>query len=72
MNDDRLVQLLRMDTSICHNAHLGESMGQQRALYQIGGISPGQMSDFTTTRPLAKARARHHHLHGAGIRKPSH
>jgi len=40
--------LLRMDTSICHNAHLGESMGQHRALYQIGGISPGQKNDFTT------------------------
>src|SRR5713101_3892593 len=45
-----------MDTSICHNAHLGESMGQHRALYQIGGISPGQKNDFTTARPLAKAR----------------
>src|SRR6266852_8517953 len=45
-----------MDTSICHNAHLGESMGQHRALYQIGGIRPGQKNDFTTARPLAKAR----------------
>src|SRR6266566_7832963 len=56
INGNRLVQLLRMDTSICHNAHLGESMGQHRALYQIGGISPGQKNDFTTARPLAKAR----------------
>jgi hypothetical protein len=31
-------------------------MGQHRALYQIGGISPGQKNDFTTARPLAKAR----------------
>jgi hypothetical protein len=31
-------------------------MGQHRALYQIGGISPGQKNDFTTTRPLAKVR----------------
>jgi len=30
-------------------------MGQHRALYQIGGISPGQKNDFTTARPLAKA-----------------
>jgi transposase len=31
-------------------------MGQHRALYQIGGISPGQKNDYTTARPLAKAR----------------
>jgi hypothetical protein len=31
-------------------------MGQHRALYQIGGISPGHKNDFTTARPLAKAR----------------
>jgi hypothetical protein len=31
-------------------------MGQHRALYQIGGISPGQKNNFTTARPLAKAR----------------
>ena len=35
-----MVQLLRIDTSICHDAHLGESMGQHRALYQIGAITP--------------------------------
>src|SRR5260370_6810422 len=45
-----------MDTSICHNAHLGERMGEHRALYQIGGISPGQKNDFTTARPVARPR----------------
>jgi hypothetical protein len=48
-------QLLRMDTSIGLNAHLVESMGQRRALYQIGGISPGQKDDFATAQPLAEA-----------------
>src|SRR3979490_399675 len=38
-----------MDTTRCHNPHLGESMGQPRALYRIGGINPG---DRTISQPL--------------------
>ena len=50
MNDIRLVRLLLMGTSICHNAHLGGSMGQHRALYQIGGIGPGHMVPHAAER----------------------
>jgi hypothetical protein len=49
--DKRLVQLPRMDTSICLNAHLVE--GQHPALYKIGASSPRQK---TISQPLVRAR----------------